>query len=280
MLRFTRPRKPDDFDTDVSKARAAVEKAVTAGTGPVEFKPLWRDYKTEFVKAQHGKCGYCESHVLSVYVGDVEHYRPKGALEELPADRAKWGRERQDAGTVEGRVLDPVCERGYWWLAYEWENYLLSCQICNEYWKKCLFPVLEHPRCSPPRKGVWETPLLLTPFGTEDPMLHLHVDEIGQIEAWKESAHGRATIDTCGLDRENLRSHRAHFAKMAYPLVRNLQTAIRDDALERVFEHVDSLHHLGNVEAPFAGMIRAIFEHLTGWSWDEIIEGIDGDNSV
>lgn len=279
MLRFQRPEKPDSFETSVAKARTEIEAAVKAGRKLAEedFKPLWRKYKPEFVEAQHGKCGYCESYVMAVHVGDVEHYRPKGALEDLPQDKTRWGRERAHASTVEGRRLEPLCDQGYWWLAYEWTNYLLACQPCNESWKICLFPVLEHPRCVPPRRNVRETPLLLSPFGDEDPIRHLHIDEIGQIDSSNQSAHGRATIDTCGLDRENLRAARAHLAKQVYPLVQNLQGAISVDAWDRADEHIDNLRHLGHVSAPYAGMVRAIFEHVTTWSWDEIVEGKDAE---
>ena len=240
-----------------------------------DFRPFWRDYKAEFSRAQHRKCGYCESVVIGVCVGDVEHYRPKGAVDELPGDKRRWGRERPDLSTVEGRDLDRVCDHGYWWYAWEWTNYLLACQVCNQFWKLCLFPVIEHPRCAPPRTEVWETPLLLNPFDGEDPVNHLHFDVIGQIDAWEQSEHGRATIDTCGLDRETLRAGREHVAKQVYPLTEQFLIAFSEDDLDRVHEIRGSLRHLGNPKAPHAGMVRAIFEHETGWSWTEVVEEED-----
>jgi Transposase, Mutator family len=60
-----------------------------------------------------------EKHLLSY--GDVEHFRPKGGV-------------RQD----EKDKLLPV---DYFWLAYEWSNLFLACQICNQRFKKNLFPL-------------------------------------------------------------------------------------------------------------------------------------------
>jgi hypothetical protein len=32
---------------------------------------------------------------------------------------------------------------GYYWLAYEWNNLFLACQLCNQLFKKNLFPLLD-----------------------------------------------------------------------------------------------------------------------------------------
>lgn len=69
-------------------------------------------YKTEAVKSAlrelfHGKCAYCESDYEGTQPVDVEHFRPKNA--------------------VEGVADHP----GYWWVAMVWENLLPSCIDCN-----------------------------------------------------------------------------------------------------------------------------------------------------
>lgn len=69
-------------------------------------------YKADEVKRRleelfHGKCAYCESFYASQAPVDVEHYRPKGA--------------------VDGEPDHP----GYWWLGMEWTNLLPSCIDCN-----------------------------------------------------------------------------------------------------------------------------------------------------
>lgn len=61
--------------------------------------------------AMHGyACVYCQRELTGSDRGDVEHFRPKS-----------W----------------------YWWLAYDFKNYLLSCTPCNRYYKKEKFPLKE-----------------------------------------------------------------------------------------------------------------------------------------
>lgn len=55
----------------------------------------------------HGKCAYCETYYASQAPVDIEHYRPKGGVEDDPDH---WG---------------------YWWLAADWMNLLPSCIDCN-----------------------------------------------------------------------------------------------------------------------------------------------------
>jgi len=75
----------------------------------IKFKSsFWKTAKTQLKKETHGKCAYCESNTQVVAYGDVEHYRPKSI---------------------------------YWWLAYTYDNYLYSCQICNQRHKSNNFPV-------------------------------------------------------------------------------------------------------------------------------------------
>lgn len=59
--------------------------------------------------AMHGRvCAYCQCHLPHNDPGDVEHFRPKAH---------------------------------YWWLAYEFTNYLLSCAACNRNRKREKFPL-------------------------------------------------------------------------------------------------------------------------------------------
>jgi uncharacterized protein (TIGR02646 family) len=55
------------------------------------------------------KCAYCESRFAHVTPRDIEHFRPKSEI------------------TIDGGKLTP----GYYWLAGEWDNLLVSCPDCN-----------------------------------------------------------------------------------------------------------------------------------------------------
>ncbi|TPN82575.1 endonuclease [Mesorhizobium sp. CU2] len=63
--------------------------------------------KTALEQLFHGKCAYCESFYGATQPVDVEHFRPKGEVENADA------------------------HPGYWWLAMEWTNLLPSCIDCN-----------------------------------------------------------------------------------------------------------------------------------------------------
>jgi uncharacterized protein (TIGR02646 family) len=68
----------------------------------------WKGAKKQLKAESGGKCCYCEAPTELVAHGDVEHFRPKSV---------------------------------YWWLAYCYDNYLYSCQICNQTYKGDAFPV-------------------------------------------------------------------------------------------------------------------------------------------
>ena len=68
----------------------------------------WGAAKEQLIVESAQKCAYCETNFKTVSFGDVEHFRPKSV---------------------------------YWWLAYCLENYLASCQICNQAMKRDAFPL-------------------------------------------------------------------------------------------------------------------------------------------
>lgn len=79
-------------------------------------------YKAQDVKQRlealfHGKCAYCESRFASTAPVDVEHYRPKGAIDGNPS------------------------HPGYWWIAMAWDNLLPSCIDCNRKRKQATPPL-------------------------------------------------------------------------------------------------------------------------------------------
>lgn len=97
-----------------SKARAYIDAArntvAQGGKRPKAFR--FKIYKDEAGRLAlealfHGKCAYCETYYASQGPVDIEHYRPKGGVEDDPDH---WG---------------------YWWLAADWKNLLPSCIDCN-----------------------------------------------------------------------------------------------------------------------------------------------------
>src|SRR5207248_2896103 len=62
-----------------------------------------------------------ESFFAHTGYGDVEHFRPKGGYKQRETDELK--------------------RPGYYWLAYAWDNLFCSCQLCNQRFKRNLFPL-------------------------------------------------------------------------------------------------------------------------------------------
>ena len=140
------------------------------------------DVKNCLISAQHGKCCYCEGKFGAHDYGDIEHYRPKGAV-------------KQDNNSEK---LYP----GYYWLAYSWKNLYYSCRICNQ--KKSVFFPLAKPasRARSHNDNIAdEEPLLLNPGDTDDP--GNHVEFIGP-RVQSLSKMGHKTIETIDLNRIEL----------------------------------------------------------------------------
>ena len=108
---------------------------------------IWSDLKPTLVKICGKKCWYSECPIEGDH-GDVDHFRPKN-------------RSLDVCGNVQ-------LEDGYWWLAYDYMNYRLSCSICNQTGKRDFFPV--KPGSLPGTQGntANEIPLLLDPCNKHD----------------------------------------------------------------------------------------------------------------
>jgi len=85
---------------------------------------FWRDERIrDWLLAQfNNKCWYTEA-LESVSAYHVDHFRPKGRITNM--DKSK--------------------EEGYWWLTYNWENYVIAGQLINTK-KSDMFPLVELPR--------------------------------------------------------------------------------------------------------------------------------------
>ncbi len=134
--------------------------------------------------AQHTKCAFCESIFAHTGYGDVEHFRPKAGYKQQDADELK-------------------CP-GYYWLAYEWGNLFYSCQLCNQRFKRNLFPLRDGRRRarSHTHQLSREEPLLVDP-STRDPSAYIgfHEEYAYAVGGCRE---GECTIKVLGLNRQEL----------------------------------------------------------------------------
>jgi hypothetical protein len=278
MMCFERPDAPEEFEARVREARRAVQVAVEAGQSPSFDESLWQRYKSHFAVAQHSKCAFCEMSIVS-HDGAVDHFAPKAEVWELSANPEERGHEREDGlPNVRGRKASGKLNPGYWWLAYEWRNYLVVCSVCNTKWKGCYFPLEVGPRQGPPDRNVPEKPLLLNPFEDPAPWRHFRFDQFGQMAA-PESLKGQATMEVLGFDaysdgqprRPTLRDHRAGPARDAHVFARKFVHHSLEGRQDRAEDALDNLCELGSIERDHAGMVRAIAEHVTKYTWDQLM---------
>ena len=166
--------------------------------------------KKKLINAQHHKCCFCEAKVTHVAYGDVEHFRPKAGYRQKPGD--------------------PLERPGYYWLAYDWDNLLFACQICNQRYKRNLFPLTD-PRnraSSHHQNHNGEAPVFIDPSQTDPERFITFRAEIPY--AINGNLRGEQTIPALGLDRANLTTHRRRqyeIVKCLYNLV-----SIEPDSVE------------------------------------------------
>ncbi len=133
------------------EARKAILKRVASSN-------IWREYYKLLPDSLKRKCWYCEAEEIRSDM-PVDHFRPKNKVE------------------------DDNQHGGYWWLAFDWQNYRCACTFCNsrrifdetEGGKACRFP-LENPeeRAFLPADHIKlnnERPSFLDPFNPDDEKL-------------------------------------------------------------------------------------------------------------
>jgi uncharacterized protein (TIGR02646 family) len=170
-----------------------------------------------------GKCAYCEATYDATQTEDVEHYRPKGRI---------------DNGKTK---LQP----GYWWLASDWENLLPSCILCNrennlllfdgnllKMGKGDRFPIEdEAKRARKEGQHSGEVPLLINPC-VDDPANYLRFEERdGRCIIVPKSIdpaslsyrRARESIDTYGLNRQSLVKDRTRNMILIQASLRSLE---------------------------------------------------------
>lgn len=183
---------------------------------------------------QNSKCCYCEGRITPTAYGAIEHFRPKSAWRQRPQD--------------------PDSPHGYYWLAYEWDNLLLSCEVCNSSHKKTLFPITNaRTRARDHHMGcAAERPLLIDPY-TEDPGVSL---EFIGASAVHRNPRGYTTIRTLGLNRNELVSERERLTQTLDDLCRLIRFFIARHQDEPPVELCDMLHRHCACDAPYSSTAR------------------------
>jgi hypothetical protein len=242
--------KPYDFQGWLEKATIARKTALTeypkareAGKSYEFNSDLWGQLKDHLQDLFQGRCAYCEAWFQSVSFGDVEHYRPKAAVTEDPN------------------------HPGYYWLAYDPENYLPACSLCNTKGKRNYFPIKGTRVALPDTALDTEEPLLFNPY------LDRHCDHVAYIptaytnhpklmagRAIERTERGAKSIECYGLNREPLVRQRVRAQRAAVWRVKQAILNDNQDELKDIFS--DCL--LGREEfcTAAATEINAFYSHM------------------
>ncbi len=263
MIRINKGPAPAFMLDPAGPWQTETQKAIAYYANPSNTKAFdFEQYNKEKVKdalrAVFTKCAYCESQYDASSDGDIEHFRPKGR--------------------VHGKVPDSP---GYYWLANDWDNLLLSCQHCNQGRKHILHGnvnrnnqkvgKLDQFPLRPP--GTWvsdhlasldqEEPhrLLLNPC-IDVPDDHFDYDEVHALMIPKTDM-AKTSIEVYALTRHLLVKRRQELLTSLLAQLEYLKIALEDynaNASEkyrkRVEMHWDTLKGFTKTNAPYAGMCR------------------------
>jgi energy-coupling factor transporter ATP-binding protein EcfA2 len=195
MILITRPPQPPAYAERAALGQTALEATAVEGGFKAQRRydfdsSIWGASRAVLSEASYGKCAWCES--LAGYAGPaaINHYRPKSHAE----------------GLRKGQIQPDH----YWWLAYSWDNLVYSCRACHRA-KRNRFPVLGQ-RLEPGDLSGAEQPLLLDPYGTDDPSGHLWFEDDGTVRPISE--RGEITIEILALNRPDLVERRQQAAAL------------------------------------------------------------------
>lgn len=137
---------------------------------------IWSEFKPILIRYFGDKCWYSECSLEGAF-GDVDHFRPKNKSTD-----------------EQGKTILPD---GYWWLAYDYLNYRLSCEKCNRSFggggKNDSFPLkVETAPADFPNKD--DTHLLLDPCEQCDTDL-IDCDECGKIISLSTDAYDQLRVN-------------------------------------------------------------------------------------
>ena len=264
-----------DPNSNASKELRAVKKHLrTAQNKAFKFKAYKKgnDVTESLSSLFKGLCAYCESNIAATSPGDVEHYRPKS------------------------KVKEDDTHPGYWWIAADWQNLLMSCTDCNrgryQYYydtasgqcvlsektskrgKECSFPILSPNYATNEGDDLeQENPLLIDPT-RRDPSDHLKWNIINKLPLLvpkirndKPDPHGDATITILGLNRKGLVENRLSILKpvqLALSFIEGdfLEVAESEDAnkiekrLSKAVSQFSKLYKLAEDDQSYASLIR------------------------
>jgi hypothetical protein len=148
---------------------------------------------------------------------------------------------------------------GYFWLAYAWTNLFFACQLCNQSFKKNLFPLADPTRRARSHLDdlTAEQPMLIHPADEEPSTFIGFREEIAF--PINDDPRARTTIEVVGLNREAMAEQRLDRLK-PYRLLRQRLLQLPEDdeearEIRALFEEVVL------PKAQYSSMMRALLDN-------------------
>jgi len=203
-------------------------------------------YRSEAVKLalrnnQFNKCCFSEAK----FTGDdshVEHYRPKGQVDEWPA----------------GAVYTP----GYYWLAYEWANLFLCKSTINSSYKRNFFPLVDEAQRNRSHHDTnIEVPLLVNP-AIDNPRNHIKF--VGD-EPVGITDQGKCTIELLFLRAPEFEEARRLRLKILKMLKASVEKALKAGYDVNEPHVADIISELKAYVLPHSEFSSMAIDFLSGW---------------
>lgn len=226
----------------VCSAELAKKKTHTERKSYMENNSIWRDFKPILIKYYGEKCWYSECDLAGSFA-DVDHFRPKN-------------KSTDGNGNV-------VLQDGYWWLAYDYLNYRLSCEKSNrsfgEGGKNDIFPLKRG--TAPANIGKKnDIPILLDPCVKSDIEL-IDCNEAGEIISLSADSYNKLRVDISkriynwdvfNAARRKVRSNCKATLEM-FELIYELAPDRMEGAITQIYSLVDA-------RAPYSSFARRYIE--------------------
>jgi len=203
-------------------------------------------YKSVSVKAalrtdQYNKCCFSEAK----FVGDdsdVEHFRPKGQVDEWPS----------------GFSYQP----GYYWMAYTWSNLFLCKTTINRSFKRNFFPLTDELQRNFSHLDTRiEVPLLIDPT-VDDPRDHIKF--VGD-EPVGLTLQGKCTIKLLNLRSPEFEEARRIRLKILRLIKEFVEKALKDGYNDTEPLVADAINELRTYVQPHSEFSSMAIDFLSGW---------------
>ena len=267
------PLPPDWVErAEALKKRLLAEKDPAKRGEIISKNEIWSEIKSELRKVFYEKCWYTESPQTGTDT-DVDHFRPK-----------KKVYERSKAGDS---------HPGYWWLAYDLENYRYSCIYANRLrrdvetdlvgGKADRFPVVEETRAMSPEAN-WksEKAYLIDPCNADEVAMITFKEDgeaMARFPAEQKYKHEMAmkSIECYNINHSEFVKARMDVKARIEELrveAKRLFARLEDgdaDHKRSYSEAIKTLRRMRQSKAPYSAFCVAITDSLRG---DEALSGI------